>query len=374
MTTGRQLRFWLIGVLLAGIALYVLRDIMLPFVAGMAVAYFLDPAADRLERWGLSRALSTTVITASFFIVFIVLALLLAPVLQGQLVGFVERLPTYVERAREALMPRAGAILQLAGIEEPADIGGAMAGYANNLMAWLAGLLKQLWSGGLALVNLLSLIVITPVVAFYLLRDWDRMVAQIDGWLPRPHAQTVRDQLAEIDRVLAGFARGQAIVCLILAVYYGVALSLVGVEFGLFIGIASGLISFIPYIGAVVGFVASVGVAAVQFWPDYLPIGLVLAIYLAGQVVESGLLTPRLVGDRVGLHPVWLIFGLFAGGALFGFVGVLIAVPAAAVIGVVARFLLSRYLRSHYYLGIDGGAGESPPEPDRDVGPEKEEP
>jgi predicted PurR-regulated permease PerM len=202
----------------------------------------------------------------------------------------------------------------------------------------------------MAIANLLSLFFITPVVTFYLLRDWDRIVAKIDALLPRQHAGVIRAQSREIDTTLAGFARGQATVCLILATYYATALMIAGLPFGLVVGMAAGLLTFIPYLGAIGGFVIAFGIALVNFdgWSG--PIA-VAAIFAAGQVVEGNVLTPKLVGDRVGLHPVWIIFALLAGGTLFGFLGLLLAVPVSAGIGVLVRFALSRYLASPVYLG-----------------------
>jgi predicted PurR-regulated permease PerM len=215
------------------------------------------------------------------------------------------------------------------------------------LADWAAGLIGR----GVALVNVLGLLAVTPLVAFYLLRDWPKVIAEIDGWLPRSHADVVRAQAREADRVLAGFARGAALVCALLAVFYATALSLAGLDFGLLIGLVAGGLSFVPYLGALVGFVASVGMALIQFWPDWTRVALVAGIFVVGNVVSDYVVTPRVVGDRIGLHPLWVLFGFFAGGALFGFVGMLIAVPACAVIGVVARFAIGQYKASSYYLG-----------------------
>ena len=196
------------------------------------------------------------------------------------------------------------------GPEDLERLRAAVAAYLGEAVAWIAGMLAGLWSGGVALLNLLSLVFITPVVAFYLLRDWDRIVGRIDSWLPRPHAEVIREQLQEIDRRLAGFVRGQAVVAGILALLYAVGLSLVGLDFGLVIGLGAGAISFVPFLGAIAGFVVSLGVALFQFGDDWLRIALVAAIFIAGQALEGNFLTPRLVGQRIGLHPVWLIFGV----------------------------------------------------------------
>jgi len=355
MKVERQLRFWLIGFAVFLVALYLLRTVLLPFVAGMAVAYLLDPVCDRLEAWGLSRTLATTVLTVLFLVVAAAAAVLLIPVLAGQVVSLLERVPDSIEALRgqsARLLAIVEARVDPAMIER---IESAVAGSADRLVAWGTEFLGQVISGGVALANLLSLLVITPVVAFYLLRDWDRIVARVDGWLPREHAETIRERVREVDRTLAGFLRGQGLVCLILGLFYAIALSIAGLDFGLVVGLVAGLLSFIPYVGAIIGLVLSVGLALLQF-DDWLRVAIVAGIFFVGQAVEGNFLTPKLVGESVGLHPVWIIFGLLAGGALFGFVGVLLAIPVAAVIGVGVRFALDRYLQSRYYRGGEGPA------------------
>ena len=330
---------------------------LLPFVAGMGVAYFLDPVADRLEKWGLSRTLATSLITAAFFVGVIVLLILLVPLLEGQVVAFIGRLPGYAEALREyagPLLERLEASLSAGDMESLGDAAGA---YAGQAIKWVGALLANVWSGGVAVFQLLSLVVITPLVSFYLLRDWDRIVEQIDAYLPRKSAHVIHEQIGKIDRTVAGFVRGQATVCLILAVYYAVGLSLVGLEFGLLIGLGTGLISFIPYFGMMMGLAAGFGVALAQF-SDIGSIALVAGVFAVGQVMEGNFLTPNLVGERIGLHPVWIIFALLAGGTLFGFTGILLAVPAAAVIGVLVRFALERYRDSRLYEGLGDDAGD----------------
>lgn len=356
MTVERQLRFWLIGFAVFLVALYLLRGVLLPFVAGMAVAYLLDPVCDRLEAWGLSRTLATTVLTVLFLVVAVAAVVLLIPVLAGQVASLLERVPDLIEALRgqsARLLAIVEARVDPAMIER---IEGAVAGSADRLVAWGTQFLGQVISGGVALANLISLLVITPVVAFYLLRDWDRIVARVDTWLPREHAETIRERVREVDRTLAGFLRGQGTVCLILGLFYAIALSIAGLDFGLVVGLVAGLLSFIPYVGAIIGMVLSVGLALLQF-DDWLRVAIVAGIFFVGQAAEGNFLTPKLVGESVGLHPVWIIFGLLAGGALFGFVGVLLAIPAAAVIGVGVRFALDRYLQSPYYRG--GGGPEA---------------
>ncbi|SDG64381.1 AI-2E family transporter [Roseospirillum parvum] len=361
MSPARQAQFWLVGTGLFLFLIYVMSSVLLPFVAGAAVAYFLDPVADWLERRRLSRLAATVVITLGFVVVLVVLLVFLVPVLQAQVVRFVEGLPDYVEALQTRLEPLFRDVLARLPAAEVARWQESAGEHLGSAVNWLGKVLGRVLSGGVALLNLVSLLVITPVVAFYLLRDWDRMVAVIDDWLPRAHAETIRAQFRAIDTTLAGFVRGQATVCLALGVFYAVGLSLAGLELGLVVGLGAGLISFVPYLGSLLGGAVSLGLAIAQ-WGEIVPVAIVAAIFATGQAVEGNFLTPKLVGDKVGLHPVWVMFALLAGGSLFGFVGVLLAVPVAAVIGVLARFSLNQYMASPLYLG--GRRAE--PQPDAD--------
>ncbi len=360
----RQVLFWLLAIGVFFLALYLFRGILLPFVAGMAIAYLLDPLCDRLEAMGLSRTLATVLLTllALFFVV--AALVLLIPAVAGQVAGLLERAPGYIRGLQESLASLIAMIEARADPELMTRIETAASAMVETLIAWTTSALAGLITGGAALLNLLSLLVITPVVAFYLLRDWDHMVARVDRWLPRPQAETIRQQAREVDRTLAGFVRGQASVCALLAIFYALGLTLAGLEFGLVIGLLAGLLTFIPYVGALIGGLLSVGLALVQF-DNWMPVAIVAAIFVVGQVLEGNFLTPKLVGDRVGLHPVWIIFALLAGGALFGFLGILLALPVAAVIGVLIRFSLARYLESEAYLG--SGAANQGSEAERDV-------
>ena len=346
-----QAIFWLVAFAVFLIFIWLFSDILLPFVAGMALAYFLDPVADKLEASGASRMAATVSILVMFLILFIVGLMVIAPVLGNQLVTFLERMPELVSKL-QALITSLDIqwLRNLIGIKD-----GALQDSVKALMTegagWIATVFQQLWSSGKSLVSLMSLFVVTPVVAFYLLYDWDHMVERIDSWLPRAHRETIHEIVGDIDRAVAGFVRGQGTVCLILGVFYAIALTLAGLNFGLLIGLFAGLISFIPYVGSTLGLVLSVAVALVQFWPEWIPVAIVIAIFAIGQFVEGNFLQPKLVGSRVGLHPVWLMFALFAFGSLFGFTGLLVAVPASAAIGVVTRFALGKYMQSDLYRG-----------------------
>ena len=351
MTIGRQALIWAGVAIVFGLVLHLLSSIMLPFVAGMAIAYFLDPAADRLEDLGLSRMAATSVISVVGLLIFILVLVLLLPVLQDQIIKFIERAPGYVDQLRQ-LFNRImdGRIAEfIAGFDT--DARAAFTDIAKSAFGWAGQVFQRAISGGLAFVSFMSLVFVTPVVAFYLLLDWDRMVEQMDSWLPRDHAGTVRRLVGEMDGMLSGFVRGQVTVCFVLGTFYATALSIIGLDFGLVVGLIAGLVSFIPFVGALVGMFLSVGLALIQFWPDPLMIGAVAAVFFVGQAIEGNILTPWLVGSRVKLHPVWVIFALFAFGTLFGFVGVLLALPLAALIGVLTRFGIGEYLKSDLYKG-----------------------
>lgn len=351
MTGERRMFFWIGLLAFFVLALWLLKSILLPFVLGMAIAYFLDPLADRVTRLGLPRGLAAALIIVSFFAVAIVLLLLLLPTVVAQVTALAQAIPQYFASTVELVRPYIQRILRQMNTT-PTDLSQPLA-FAQSAAGFAGGILNATLERGVALLNSLALLALTPLVAFYLLRDWDKMVDVVDSWLPLDQADAIREQLREIDAVLAGFARGTATVCLFLGAFYAIALSVVGLNFGLTIGLTAGIVSFIPYFGAFFGFVASVGVALFQFWPDWLLIALVGGIFFAGQLLNDYLLVPRLVGDRVGLHPLWVMFGLFAGGVLFGFVGLLIAVPLCAIAGVLTRFAVARYKESPLYLGQD---------------------
>ena len=353
MTLTRQMTFWVLTLVIGVVVLWVLREILLPFVAGMALAYLLDPVANRLQRLGVSRMIASLVIVGAVVLVFVILILIFVPILTGQIGSFIEKVPGYVSRLQTLAMdPNREWLRKILG-DGVADT--QISDLVKQGAGWASTFLKSLWSGGWALISIFSLIVVTPVVAFYLLYDWDRMIATVDNWIPLQHRDTVHELARQMDEAIAGFLRGQTAVCLILGSFYAVALTLAGLSFGLLIGLVSGIITFIPYVGSMTGLIVAGGVAVAQFWPEYTPILMVLGICFVGQFLEGYVLAPKLVGESVGLHPVWLMFALFAFGYLFGFVGLLIAVPLAAVIGVLARFALKQYLASPFYTGEQAG-------------------
>ncbi len=351
MRLSRQVTFWLAALIAAVAALWLVRDILLPFLAGMALAYLLDPLANRLERLGVSRPWATLAILATFVFLFLLLIIAIGPILATHLMAFLERLPSYAARLQAIVTdPNRPWLSKIVGDGFP-DAENGIAEFARQGAGWLATFVRSIWASGQALISFFALLVVTPVVAFYLICDWNKMVAALDRWTPIPYRITVHELAREIDAVIAGFVRGQTGVCLILGAFYAIALSLVGLHFGLLIGIVAGLITFIPYVGSLTGLLLAGGVAVAQFFPDWMPILTVIAIFLAGQFLEGNVLSPKLVGKSVGLHPVWLMFALFAFGSLFGFTGLLIAVPLAAAVGVLVRFALRQYLASPLYTG-----------------------
>lgn len=346
-------RFWIVAALVLVALLWLLNDILLPFVVGMAVAYFLDPIVVRLQRLGLSRTGATTAVTIAAALLAAGLATAILPPLFGEVQTLVAKAPEYVVQAVTRLQPLIEPLRQRLGLPSLSlqDLQSEATQWAGQALGVAGSMAGGIARKGFAFINLLALVFLTPVVTFYLLRDWEKVVAAIDGALPLDQAETIRGLVAESNAAIAGYVRGQALVCISLGTIYAIGLMLVGLQFGLIIGLIAGAISFIPFVGTFVGGVMAVGMALAQFPPDWMGVAKVAAVFLFGQTMEGNVLSPKLVGDRVGLHPVWIMFALLAGGSLFGFVGVLLAVPVAAVIGVLVRFLLRRYRQSRIYRG-----------------------
>jgi len=349
MSFTRPILFW-IAMLAAVIAVVaLLREVLLPFVAGMVLAYLLDPVANRIERLGVNRLVATLVIIVVVMTAIALLIALIVPIIISELTYFIESFPQYLRRLQSLTTdPTRPWLSKLVGegLNEAERSLGELTTLASS---WLGAFLRSIWSGGRALLSIFSLAVVTPIVAFYLVYDWNRMIAVIDNWVPPARRDTVRALAREVDDTISGFVRGQTALCLVLAIYYAIALWLIGLKHGVVIGFAAGLLSFIPYLGSLSGLVISTCVAIAQFWPDWTSILLVPAIFFVGQFFADYVLSPYLVGRRVHLNPVWVMFALFAFGYLFGFVGLLIAVPLAAAIGVLMRFALRQYYASPLY-------------------------
>ena len=341
-----QATYWGIAIAVILIALWALGDVILPFVLGGAIAYVLDPIADRLERAGLSRVASVAVITLVTILAFILMFLLVIPTLVQQTAQLIETAPDLFDQLQTALTNRFPELMN-----EGSTIRQQLLALGETIQSKGGEVINGVLSSALGLINVIVLLIVVPVVTFYLLLDWDNMTAKIDEMLPRDHTDTVRMLASRIDNTLASFIRGQGTVCLILGTYYAIALMLAGLNFGLVVGFIAGMISFIPYIGALIGGALAIGLALFQFWGDWLSVGIIAGIFGVGQFLEGNILTPKLVGNSVGLHPVWLLFALSVFGSLFGFVGMLVAVPVAAIIGVLARYGIEQYKASLLYRG-----------------------
>ena len=348
MGYGRQLAFWVVTFVVFAAALWLLHAILLPFVAGIALAYVLAPIADRGERLGINRTVAALLIVGIFVVSLISLILLLVPLLMQQGSALISHIPGYVKRVRELVVDLNLPWLDWLGA---ADSDKTLSDLVGQMATWLLSFSYSLWTGGKALVSFASVLIVMPVVTFYLIRDWHQMVDRVDNWIPVRQRETVRQLAREIDAAIGGFLRGQFGVCLFLGCYYAIGLMLAGLEFGLLIGLVAGVITFVPYIGSMTGLMVAASVAIAQFWPDWKRITVVIAVFLVGQFIEGNIVSPKFVGERVGLHPVWLIFAMFAFGYLFGFVGLLIAVPLGAAIAVLLRFGLRQYFASPIYTG-----------------------
>ena len=359
--TTRMQRLAILVALLVGawVLLQLFASVLLPFVAAAGIAYFLDPPASQLTRLGVPRGAASLLMILTLVAAWLLFALLLYPLILSQIGVLISRLPAYVGSIRSFATDVVSHLQERLGPEFVDEkLRDLVAGQAGAMLSVLVTAISRVIGGSFALFNVLTLLLVTPVVAFYLLRDWPRLMARIDGWLPRRYAGALRAQAREVDRILSAWLRGQALCCIVLALFYAIGLSLAGLDLGLIVGLTAGVLSFIPYVGTITGAVTSIGLALAQFssWAEVL---IVVGVFVAGQVLEGYVIYPRLLGDRVELHAVWVIFALFAGGAALGFLGVLLAVPAAAVIGVVCRFWLRRYVRSPLYL-------EPPPQQERE--------
>jgi predicted PurR-regulated permease PerM len=362
VSIGRQIAFWVAAFVALGVLLHVLGGAVTPFILGIVLGYLLDPIVHRLERFGLNRLGASILILVVFVVVFAIILVVLAPILGEQFIAFTQKLPSYVTRLQSLAVDQGNALLEKyggpwrdrLGLGAPLSslqIQNSIGDLVTQGGQWLLNALRSLASGGAAIFSFLSFVVFTPVVAFYMLLDWDKMLATVDSWLPLDHRDGLRQIAREINHALAGFMRGQSLVCLFLGLWYGIGLSLIGLDFGFLIGVIGGVLSFIPYVGSLTALVLSLGVAIVQGWPSWNLFLLALGVVGVGQFLEGNVLSPRLVGHSIGLHPVWLMFALVAFGALFGFTGLLIAVPMSAAIGVLARHLLGLYLTSPFYRG-----------------------
>jgi len=351
MNFTRPIIFWTAMLASVVAVVVLLHGALLPFVTGMVLAYLLNPVVSRIERLGMSRLPATLAIMGIVVVAIAVLMVLTIPTIVSELSYFIESLPLYLRRLQTLTTDPSRPWLSKIVGEGLGEAERSFGDITSVAADWLGTFLHSIWSGGQALISIASLTVVAPIVACYLIYDWSRMIAAIDHWVPPVYRTTVRTLASEIDHTIRGFVRGQSALCLALAAFYALALSLIGLRHGVLIGIASGLLSFIPYLGSLTGLVVAMCVAIAQFWPSWTSVFLVVAVFFVGQSLADYVLAPYLVGRKVHLNPVWMMFALFAFGYLFGFVGLLIAGPLAAAIGVLVRFALRQYYASPLYAG-----------------------
>ncbi|WP_127077458.1 AI-2E family transporter [Rhodomicrobium lacus] len=349
--------FWVAVVALGTMGLMVFADVLMPFAAGFVLAYLFHPLVNRLNRIGVHRGAAAFAIIAVLILIFVAIFALLIPPLVDQLRQFAQDLPGYYQRARAYLWEHYPQYIKsIQSTVQQQEGTGAAQGQAQDVAGVVASYLRSLAESSLAFFNTLALLFLTPVVTFFLLRDWDKMLASVDSLLPKRDAPTIRKLAGEVDDTISGYLRGMFIVLSILSVFYMVTLGLIGLNYGLLIGLFAGIVSFVPYLGSTSGLLVAGGVALAQFAPDYAMVALVVGVFIFGQVVEGNVLTPNIVGNQVRLHPVWLLFALVASGYLLGFTGLLISVPLAAVIGVLVRFAIRKYQESEIYDEQKGSA------------------
>lgn len=359
MRLERHAAFWLISLAAFLLLVALLRDALLPFALGAVMAYFLNPAADALQRIGVGRTLAAALIIGLVTIAFAAAIFFLWPLAAGQVRQLAQSLPSDLDRIRVWLEEFARHHLGQNFPGFKTSLERAMSELSQSSSSFLGAAAQAVWNRGLALFNLIALVLVTPVVAFYLLRDWPTMLAKVASWLPREHEATIRRLASDIDAAVGAFVRGQGTICLALGTLYSAALTAIGLRYALAIGLLTGLLSFVPMVGWSLGLVIAFVVALTQSWPDLVLATYVVGIYLAAMALDTGFLSPLIVGQRVGLHPVWLMLALFVFSALFGLLGVLVAVPVAAATAVLVRFFRDRYLESSIYLGEALPQGQS---------------
>jgi predicted PurR-regulated permease PerM len=360
MTLRNQVIIWALILAVLGLLLWVFRGIMLPFVAGAALAYLLNPLVNQLQKWRFSRGWATTVALLCIIAIVLGIFLMLLPMIGQQVIGLIQRLPGYVTDLQALITAWSPEINAWLGPERAAQVQASINDLARQALGFIATLPAELVNIGMTGASVIGFTVLTPVVAFYLLLDWESMVRGVEGLLPKEHKGEINSILTDIDKSMAGVVRGQGGVLLIDAAFYATAMSLVGLNFGLAVGLIAGFLSFIPFVGFVVGFCLSVGIALVQFLPNWWMVLLVGGIYLFWQFIEGNILYPKLVGSSININPVWMMFALLAMGTLFGFMGLLLAVPMAAIASVLVRYSVRKYKESALYLGREaGGDGAS---------------
>ncbi|HEV7345228.1 MAG TPA: AI-2E family transporter [Devosia sp.] len=357
MTLRNQVLIWIALLVAVVLLLWIFRGILLPFIVGVALAYVLNPLVNQLQKWRFNRAWATTVVLLTFVTLVLSIFFMFLPMIGQQIIGLIQRLPRYVADLQALFARWSPEVNEWLGPERAAQLQASLDDLVRQVLGFIATIPGELVSIGLTGAAVIGFTVLTPVVAFYLLLDWEGMVRGIENLLPQDHKGEINQILRDIDKSMAGVIRGQGGVLLLDAAFYATALSLIGLNFGLVVGLMAGLLSFVPFVGFIFGFGLSVGIALVQFWPNWWMVVLVAGVFLFWQFIEGNVLYPKLVGSSININPVWMMFALLALGAVFGFVGLLLAVPMAAIASVLVRFGVAKYKASALYLGHKGGTG-----------------
>lgn len=345
----RRLVAWGIVIALISTLIYLFSGVLLPFVLGGLIAYLLNPLIEPLEGIGAPRVLSAVGILFLFFFFVGAGLLVLTPILYREISEFAQHMPSYLQHLQDMIAPYIDKISPYIGGMSEEEITNKIKDNAQTALNFSSLFLGKIVAGTNAIIGFTTTFFLTPVVAFYMMAEWPSLTRHVNELIPVKNRPIVTDLLKKMDRSLAGFIRGQFSVCAVLGLLYGTSLAIMGLKFGFLIGLLSGIISFIPFVGSAFGLIASVTVAWFQFGAVAM-VGIALAIFLIGQLIEGHILTPKLVGDSIQLHPLWIIFSLMAGGSLMGFTGMLIALPVAAMAGVLIRFALGEYKKSEFYL------------------------
>ncbi len=347
----RHALFWAATALLFAYIVQLIAPALLPFAIGLTLAYFVSPVVDAMGRAGIPRWIAAVLLLACSIFIITLTLVFVVPILFQQAAGLLEAAPRELERLKTLIETTAREHLGPRYPEAEATVQNALDGFTGAIPGILGSIAQSVWSQGSAAFNFFSVVLVTPVVFFYVLLDWPKIIAKLDSLLPRDEADEIRALAGEVNASISAFIRGQGLVCIILAIYYGATLSLSGLDYGLLVGVATGLAAFIPVFGWWLGAIVATLLAIVQYWPDLTHIAIIVGILLGGQVLESAILSPYVIGSEVGLHPVWVIFALLTFSYLFGFLGLLVAVPVSAAIGVLVRFALRKYLESSVYKG-----------------------
>lgn len=328
--------------------LYSLGSILVPFFTAFIGAYVLNRPASWLSSRYFSRGIVSAFLVLSLIILLITIMLIALPYLQQQLFLLAGSIPRLIERLFQSIAPSLEYISQTYGTPSAAELKTQVISHLGDVLTWSVRVITNLLNNGMALANLLSLVILTPIIMFYLLRDWPKMIVKANSLLPLRWAPQVRDHIITLDQTLSSYGKGQMIICFILMILYATGLWAVGLKQGIIVGVLTGFMSFIPYIGMLIGYMTSLGISFANF-TGWGPIALITLVFTIISFIEAHVLIPRFIGQKLGLHPVWIIFALLAAGTWLGFMGILLALPITATLGVFTRIAINRYMRTSFY-------------------------